>query len=127
MPAISHDKTFRWELILRNDRVSTAIEVQRHYLEAVRELCDLTDPAKQCLTRDWELVLNDLESDYLRCRNRLDWVAKLALIREFQGAQNIADDDPWLRSLDLEYHRLDLEEGLYYGLEQSGAFERRAR
>jgi proteasome accessory factor A len=57
----------------------------------------------------------------MRCRDRLDWVAKLALIREFQAAQNIGDDDPWLRSLDLEYHRLDLEAGLYYALEQSGA------
>jgi proteasome accessory factor A len=57
----------------------------------------------------------------MRCRNRLDWVAKLALIRQFQAAQNIGDNDPWLQSLDLEYHRLDLEAGLYYGLEQSGA------
>jgi proteasome accessory factor A len=48
-------------------------------------------------------------------------VAKLAMIREFQAAQNIGNDDPWLRSLDLEYHRLDEQAGLYYGLEQSGA------
>jgi Pup amidohydrolase len=42
------------------------------------------------------------------------------LLREFQKSQNIGDSDPWLRSLDLEYHRLDLTEGLYYGLETSG-------
>ena len=124
LPAISHDKTFRWELVLKNNQVSTAIEVQRKHLAAVRDLCDLTDPAKSQLALDWETVLNDLETDHLRCRNRLDWVAKLALIREFQAAQDLADDDPWLRSLDLEYHRLDLEEGLYYGLEKSGSFER---
>ncbi len=79
------------------------------------------DPAKAALVADWETVLNDLETDVMRCRNRLDWVAKLALVREFQAAQNIAPDDPWLQSLDLEYHRLDLAEGLYYGLEQGGA------
>ena len=28
-----------------------------------------------------------------------------------------------MQSLDLEYHRLDLAEGLYYGLEQSGAMQ----
>jgi len=122
LPAISHDKTFRWELVLRSNQVSTAIEVQQKYLQAVRELCDLSDPAKLQLTLDWERVLQDLETDYLLCRDRLDWVAKLALIREFQAAQDVADDDPWLRSLDLEYHRLDLEEGLYYGLEKTGAF-----
>jgi Pup amidohydrolase len=54
------------------------------------------------------------------CRNRLDWVAKLGMIRDFQQAQQITDDNPWLQSLDLEYSRLDWAEGLYYGLEQSG-------
>ncbi|MBI3878383.1 MAG: proteasome accessory factor PafA2 family protein, partial [Verrucomicrobia bacterium] len=39
----------------------------------------------------------------------------------FQAAQHIADDDPWLQALDLEYHRLDPGAGLYYGLEKSGA------
>jgi Pup amidohydrolase len=50
----------------------------------------------------------------MRCRDRLDWAAKLALIREFQAAQNVGANDPWLQSLDLEYHRLDREKGLYY-------------
>ena len=63
----------------------------------------------------------DLEIDPLRCRNRLDWAAKLALIREFQSAQNLGANDPWLQSLDLEYHRLDRDKGLYYALEQSGS------
>src|SRR5437879_12067592 len=57
----------------------------------------------------------------MRCRSRLDWVAKLGLVRDFQKSQQLSDKDPWLQSLDLEYHRLDLSEGLYYGLEQSGA------
>ena len=123
LPVISRDKTFRWELLLQNAHVSTAVEVQRKYLQAVRELCDLSDRAKAKIVSDWEKTLDDLETDYARCRNRLDWVAKLLLIREFQAAQNIAEDDPWLQSLDLEYHRLDAEEGLFFGLEQSGAFE----
>src|SRR5688500_7395870 len=68
--------------------------------------------------------MNDLSRDVMLCRNRLDWVAKLAMIREFQEAQKIANDNPWLHSLDLEYSRLDFAEGLYYGLEQSGAMLR---
>jgi proteasome accessory factor A len=95
--------------------------VQRAYLTAVQQLCDLSNPEHARLVTEWESVLNDLETDYLRCRDRLDWVAKLAMIREFQAAQNLADDDPWLRGFDLEYHRLDFNEGLYYGLEQTGA------
>jgi len=119
--AISRDPSFRWAVDLAGGRKSTALEVQRQYLAAVKAECDLSLPAKAALVVDWETTLNDLETDVMRCRNRLDWVAKLALVREFQAAQNIQPDDPWLQSLDLEYHRLDLAEGLYYALEQSGA------
>ena len=121
LPAISRDPDFRWELKLEGCRYSTALAVQREYLAAVKRLCDLSAPEKSVLVTDWETALNDLETDFMCCRNRLDWVAKLALIREFQAAQHLADDDPWLQALDLEYHRLDLAEGLYYGLEKSGA------
>lgn len=118
---ISRDPTFKWPIKLEGHRTSTGLEVQRAYLAAVKELCDLSGQENSRLVEEWERVLGDLEADHLRCRDRLDWVAKLAMIREFQAAQNLADDDPWLRSFDLEYHRLDFNEGLYYGLEQSGA------
>jgi Pup amidohydrolase len=121
LPAISRDLSFKWEVLMQDGRHSTALGIQREYLEAVKALCDLSDPGKAAIVADWENVLTDLEKDIMLCRNRLDWVAKLGLVREFQAAQNIAEDDPWLQSLDLEYHRLDLQEGLYYGLEQSGA------
>ena len=118
---ISRDPELRQPVALQGGGVSTALAVQRAWCRAAGDYCDLTDPAKSAVWADWKQVLADLETDPMLCRNRLDWVAKLALIRQFQAAQNIADDDPWLRSLDLEYHRLDLASGLYYALEQSGA------
>jgi Pup amidohydrolase len=121
LPAISRDPSFRWEVELEGNAPSSAVAIQREYLAAVKDACDLNLPEKAELVEDWEQVLNDLEADHLKCRDRIDWVAKLMLIREFQSAQGLNDDDPWLRSLDLEYHRLDMAEGLYYGLEQSGA------
>jgi proteasome accessory factor A len=124
LPAISHDTKFKWELQLAGDRPSTALEAQREYLAGVKRYVSLDTPERQTLVRDWEEVLNDLEADPMRCKDRLDWAAKLHLIRQFQESNNIADDSPWLRSLDLEYSRLDSEEGLYYGLEQSGAMRK---
>lgn len=118
--SISLDPTWRWEVRLEGGRPATAIEVQRDYLGAVRELCDLGDGERGELVRAWEEVLDDLAADPNRCRDRLDWVAKHGLIRQFQEAQGIRDEDPWLQSLDLEYHRLDPLEGLYFGLEESG-------
>jgi Pup amidohydrolase len=121
LPAISRDEHFRWELTLQGSKPSTAIEIQRQYVRAVKALCDLSSSEKAGIVADWERVLEDLESDHTRCRDRLDWVAKLMLVRDFQAEHQIAEDDPWLQSLDLEYHRLDREQGLYYGLEQAGA------
>jgi len=117
---ISRDPKFRWHTALRDGAGSGAIAVQRAYWQAARDFCDLDDPAKAAVWADWGQVLKDLERDPMRCRDRLDWVAKLALIQEFQKAQEITDSDPWLQSLDLEYHRLDYEEGLFYGLEKTG-------
>jgi len=119
--SISRDSKFHWDVTLHDGQCSNGLELQRNYWRAVTEVCDLSDPAKAALVEDWGGVLTDLETDPMRCRDRLDWVAKLALIREFQDSQNLSGADPWLQSLDLEYHRLDREEGLYYGLEQSGA------
>jgi proteasome accessory factor A len=121
LKSISRDPAFRWEIRLQEDKPATGLEIQRLYLNVVRQVCDLSSRAKAALVTAWENVLNDLERDIFLCRNRLDWVAKLALVREFQASQNLRDDDPWLRSLDLEYHRLDVAEGLYYGLEQTNA------
>jgi Pup amidohydrolase len=121
LKSISRDGAFRWETRLHEDKPTTGLEIQRVYLNIVRQVCDLSSAAKADLVAAWETVLDDLERDIFLCRDRLDWVAKLALVREFQASQNLADDDPWLRSLDLEYHRLDLGEGLYYGLEQMSA------
>ncbi|MBU6400091.1 MAG: proteasome accessory factor PafA2 family protein [Verrucomicrobia bacterium] len=121
LTGIARDPWFRWELRLAEDQASTALEVQRAYLEGVKQVCDLGTPAKAGLVADWEAVLADLAVDFRRCRNRLDWVAKFCLLSEFQESHRVAADDLWLRSLDLEYHRLEGTEGLYYGLEQAGA------
>jgi len=118
--SISRDQKFHWDVSLRDGNCCGGLAIQREYWQAVSDLCDLSDPAKARLVDDWGDVLSDLEADPMRCRNRLDWVAKYALIKEFQHSQNLANNDPWLQSLDLEYHRLDRDCGLYYGLEQSG-------
>ena len=37
-------------------------------------------------------------------------------------AEKLSEDDPWLRSLDLSYHLLDREHGLFYALLDQRAF-----
>ncbi|PYI99840.1 MAG: peptidase, partial [Verrucomicrobia bacterium] len=70
----------------------------------------------------WDEVLRDLERDPLSTADRLDWTAKYHLIEQFREAEKLCPDDPWLRSLDLCYHLLDREHGLFYALLDQRAF-----
>jgi len=66
--------------------------------------------------------LNDLDREPLSTADRLDWAAKYQLIESFRTAEKIKEDDPWLQSLDLSYHLLDRDHGLFYALMDQGAF-----
>lgn len=114
--AISRDQSSQWIVELRDGRTISAIDIQRHYLAAAREHGDASDPDTAWLLREWELVLDDLAADPDRCRDRIDWVAKKFLLTAFKESEGLEWDDPWLQSIDLEYHNVSREQGLFYEL-----------
>jgi len=57
-------------------------------------------------------------------RDRVDWVAKEFLLNELQEEEKLSWSDPWLQSIDLEYHNVDLERGLYYEFVRHGSMRR---
>ena len=122
LPAISRDREWKWRVRTAGGRETTAVAVQRAYLELVREFAPPPDPAWAALLAEWALVLADLEREPLATADRLDWSAKHRLIEQFREAEKIGPEDPWLRSLDLAYHLLDPAQGLFYGLLDAGAF-----
>src|SRR5450432_1567906 len=121
--SISRDQSYDWIIELRDGRKISAIDVQRLYLSAAREHC-AADEETAWLLREWEQVLNDLALDFWRCRDRLDWVAKKFLLTTFQESERLKWTDPWLQSIDLEYHNVSLEQGLYYELARTGQMRR---
>ena len=121
LTAISRDPDWKWRVVLADGRKSTAIEVQRAYLGWVRKYAPAPDAEWSAVFEAWEEILADLERDPLSTADRLDWSAKYRLIEQFRESEKVAHDDPWLRSLDLAYHLLDRNEGLHYGLLESGA------
>jgi Pup amidohydrolase len=122
LPSISRDTGWKWRVHTAGGRTTTAIEIQRAYLELVKEFAPPVDAEWTRLVRAWEEVLNDLERDPLSTADRLDWTAKYRIIEQFCESEKIAPDDPWLQSLDLSYHLMDPAQGLFYGLLESGAF-----
>jgi proteasome accessory factor A len=120
---ISRDQSLDWILKLRDGRTISAIDLQRLYLGAARKHC-AEDEETVWLLREWEAVLDDLAVDYWRCRDRVDWVAKKFLLTTFRESEKLEWDDPWLQSIDLEYHNVSLEHGLYYELMRENQMQR---
>jgi Pup amidohydrolase len=122
LKSISRDRSWKWKCLINGGKETTAVQIQREYLQLVRDFCtNLGEDWRQLLTA-WEKVLVDLERDPLSTSDRLDWSAKFKLIEQFRQAENLGEEDPWLPSLDLSYHLLDEQEGLFYGLMDQGAF-----
>ena len=85
------------------------------------------DPSKgqnDWVLAEWENVITQLQIDPMQLSDRLDWVAKKWLLKTFVEEEGLNWEDPWLQSLDLAYHNIDPEVGLYYGLEDQGLVRR---
>ena len=123
--SISRDQTYDWIIELKDGRKISAVDVQRIYLHAARKLWrDPPDHEHAWILSEWENVLNDLERDPMSTRDRVDWSAKKFLLDALQQDEKLSWSDPWLQSIDLEYHNLDLDRGLYYQLLRKGLMHR---
>ena len=114
---ISHDQTYRWMLMKINGKMISAIDHQREYLALAQKHLSHKNSDTNWILTQWEATLNDLENDPMTLTDRLDWVAKKWLLETFVESEDIEWDDPWLQSIDLEYHNIDMEVGLFYGLQ----------
>ncbi len=121
---ISRDQNYQWHCRLKNGTKISAVDLQRRYLTLAQKHLSGQDSETDWVLTEWEVVLNSLERDPMCLRDRLDWVAKKWLLETFIDAEGIGWDDPWLQSLDLEYHNINRQEGLYYGLEAQNLMHR---
>lgn len=122
--AISRDTTMQWPVPLRNGRAADAVTLQFALADWVELHVSLQHPEKRAVHQAWKETLHSLQHDPLSLRSKLDWAAKFSLLSEFRTQENLSWEDPWLQSLDLEYHLLDRTQGLYYGLESNLQIER---
>ena len=122
--AISRDQSYAWIIELRDGRKISAVDVQRMYLAAAMAHCNREDEETAWLLHEWESVLNDLEKDVTLCRDRVDWVAKKFLLDTLKEEEGLAWTDPWLQSIDLEYHNVSMDQGLHYALLRDGQMRR---
>ena len=117
---IAADPTLRTRVALRDGSEATAIEIQRAIADAARNELAGRSPETDQVLDEWHAILDKLATDPFSCADSVDWVAKMQLLETFRDEENIGWDDPVLQSLDLAYHDIDPETGLWHGLDQAG-------
>src|SRR5690606_19126595 len=89
--AVSHDLTQARPLRLADGTTATPIELQWHYLEAVRkhhERGGFPTDATDVLDR-WESVLTTAEDDPRRLAGQVDWATKLELLDAYRERDDL--------------------------------------
>ncbi len=117
---VSRDLTGTIPLKRKNGKFISPLEIQEFYLEKAQAFCSGQREDWDWILKEWERTLNDLKNFPEKLSDRIDWAIKKELFGEFMEAENLGWDDPWMKSLDLEYHNIDPERGLFRGLEEEG-------
>ncbi len=123
---VSRDLEVKQTVKLAGGRPSTALAIQRAYLSAAKTF--YASQPHSATTQDvllrWESVLNTLERDPRLLVQSLDWVAKRHLIESYMERKACGWDDPRVKLMNLQYHDVRPEKGLFYTLERSQLIER---
>jgi Pup amidohydrolase len=123
---VSHDLTGTGTVQLRDGRKVRALEIQWRYLEAVRNYADDigVDPVYRDVLRRWEEVLQIAEDDPRKLAGKVDWATKLELLEQYRERHGLQWHDDRVRMVDLQYHDVRRDSGLYNRLAARGRVER---
>jgi proteasome accessory factor A len=123
---ISHDLTCRRNIRLANGREASALDIQTEYLERAKRYAETRglSPLEEKALAMWEYCLTGLESDPFKLDREVDWVIKHKLIDAYSDKHGLALSHPKVALLDLQYHDVNRERGLFYRIQRRDLVER---
>jgi proteasome accessory factor PafA2 len=123
---VSRDITCTVTVPMRDGRRLSAVQLQWEYFEHAKKYVEREDdtPENHDVLDRWEAVLAALETEPLSLHRELDWVAKYRLMTAYRERDGLTWDAPKLRAIDLQYHDVRRERGLYHRLVSGGNVER---
>lgn len=124
---IAADPTGATELTLAAGGTVTALEVQQRTLDAakrwLKQRPDEGTPNEEMarVVDLWARVLDAIATqDFSGVDTEIDWVIKRKLLTQFKDRLGCGWDHPKLAQIDLTYHDINPERGLFYLLERKG-------
>lgn len=106
---------------LSNGRDVSALDIQSEYLtRALRYASRRGLPPEEQRALDmWEHVMSIFEQDPFELTTEVDWVIKHHMIESYRKKFDLSLDHPKIQLLDLQYHDVNRDRGLYYLLERN--------
>lgn len=119
---VSRDITLKKTIRLTNGKEYTPVEIQRAYLEEAYKYFGKLDrdPVVYEILGYWEDTLEKLEKNPSELSRKIDWLIKYELINNYREKKGYEWDNPRLAMMDLQYHDLNPDKGLYYALSKDG-------
>jgi proteasome accessory factor A len=107
---------------LAGGRELSALEIQQAYFERVSQFVEHqgADPEAEKVVAEWGRVLQTLADDPLKLTRECDWVAKYHLIEDYRRRHDLPLSHSRVGMLDLQYHDVNRDRGLYYLLQRRG-------
>ncbi len=126
---ISHDTTLRRRVRLANGREASALDIQGEYFNRARRYQEThgLSPLEDQALMMWEHCLKGLESDPWSLDRECDWVIKHRLIEHYRQRDGVPLTHPKVALIDLQYHDVSRERGLFYKMQARGLVERTCR
>jgi proteasome accessory factor PafA2 len=123
---VSWDVSCRRTVRLRDGRRVRALELQWEYLDLAKKFVKEVEPTAENgeVLQWWETILSGIEDDPLSLHRELDWVAKYRILEAYRTRDNLDWRSPKLAMIDLQYHDVRRDRGLYYRLVNGGNVER---
>jgi proteasome accessory factor A len=82
------------------------------------------DPVTKDVLARWERVLDKLAEDPMQLDREVDWVIKKRLIEAYMSRNRLSWRDPKVSLMDLQYHDIRPDKGVYYRLVRHDEVER---
>jgi proteasome accessory factor A len=124
---ISHDMTGRRKVRLANGREMSALEIQTEYHDRAAEFVDREGygTVHRQMLELWGRTLKAVDSGDLSLIEReIDWATKFQLIERYRAKRDLPLSSPRVAQMDLAYHDIRRDRGLYYLLERAGQVDR---
>jgi hypothetical protein len=113
---ISRDPTGAWIVRLENGKTIGGLDIQWQFCELAQKHFGGLNEETDWLLESWSFTLEALGNKPESLIGGVDWITKKWLLETFMESEGLTWDDPWLQSLDLEYHNIDPEKGLFFGV-----------